>query len=294
MCDFRKPSQRKAAGGANHHTADQIKQNKTTITTKVEQGKSLFGYYRNKGFAVIPRSNGQPAVKWKRYQNELPSYEDCARWDSGSYDYELVCGRVSNVVAIDIDTNDQPIIDAVIAAAGDSPVKRKGSKGLVLLYAYNGEKTHSWGKVELLSNRHLCAIPPGRHRETGMPYQWLGKALGEVNLPTIHDDFFKLYPYPAPPALLPSPPISGEGTYRSGYASKALQHAANNILNAPPGTRNNTLNREIWSLLRLASHGEMNAQYIANTLAAAALASGLPRSEVAATLTSALSARGIA
>jgi len=79
-----------------------------------------------------------------------------------------------------------------------------------------------------------------------------------------------------------------------GYASAALRNAANIVATAPDGRRNNTLNRELWSLLRFVSSGELCVQDITNTLVAAALTAGLTRPEIFATLMSALRSRGIA
>ncbi len=80
----------------------------------------------------------------------------------------------------------------------------------------------------------------------------------------------------------------------SGYAHAALKDAVKKVATAPEGQRNDTLNRETWSLLRFVSNGNLCVQDIANTLAAAGLAAGLTRPEIMATLVSALRSRGIA
>ena len=77
-----------------------------------------------------------------------------------------------------------------------------------------------------------------------------------------------------------------------GYAQAALRSAANCIATAPEGQRNHTLNKEVWSLIRFAKNGELSIREIANTLAAAGLASGLARPEVLATIVSAVRAGG--
>lgn len=78
------------------------------------------------------------------------------------------------------------------------------------------------------------------------------------------------------------------------YIKAALHKASEAVACAPEGSRNTVLNRECWSLLRFVSDGKISPQDIANTLAAAALVAGLSRSEIFATLSSALRARGIA
>lgn len=84
-----------------------------------------------------------------------------------------------------------------------------------------------------------------------------------------------------------TPAVVGEG-----YAYAALKDAAKKVATAPEGQRNDTLNREAWSLLRFVNDGRLRVQDVINTLAAAGLSSGLARPEIMATLLSALSARG--
>lgn len=164
----------------------------------------MFSKYREAGFAVIP-SREHPLVKWKPYQEALPSEADAEGWDKRyglECTYELVCGKVSGVVALDIDTDDAALIAKVEAVAGVSPVRKFGTKGYTAFYRYDGQVSDSWGGVvEILSDRHLCAIPPGKHRKTGKPYVWLdGDLLDGLVLPSLGAGFIEfmnaLYPKP--------------------------------------------------------------------------------------------------
>ena len=78
------------------------------------------------------------------------------------------------------------------------------------------------------------------------------------------------------------------------YISAALRNAANQVANAPAGCRNETLNKEAFILLRFVEQGHLDALIICRVLAEAALSAGLGDHEIAATLASALRARGIA
>ena len=80
---------------------------------------------------------------------------------------------------------------------------------------------------------------------------------------------------------------------RSGYASVALRLAAERVASASVGVRNRTLNEEAYGIGRLIAAGFLDAQEVADTLAAAAFAAGLGRREIEATLRSALRARGL-
>lgn len=172
----------------------------------------VFSEYRAAGMCVIPRKGAFPAIKWAKYQQELPTPAEAAAWDTvAGYQPELVCGAVSGVVALDIDTDDEAVQRQVEGLAGVSPVKKKGSKGFTAFYRYGGESKTVWkrdGKVlvELLSNKHLCAIPPGLHRVTGKPYQWMGAGLLDVQeLPALPQQFVAvmdmLYPRDVPRAV---------------------------------------------------------------------------------------------
>jgi hypothetical protein len=64
---------------------------------------SPFSYYRSLGLRVFPvnRETKKPAVKWKKYQSELPSIEQCKEWDKGNYNVAIVTG--SGLLVFDID-----------------------------------------------------------------------------------------------------------------------------------------------------------------------------------------------
>lgn len=80
---------------------------------------------------------------------------------------------------------------------------------------------------------------------------------------------------------------------RSSYARAALRLAAERVAQASIGARNRTLNREAYGIGRLIAAGFVDAQEVADTLAAAAFMAGLGPREIEATLRSALRARGL-
>lgn len=163
----------------------------------------MFQEFREKGLCVIPLKDGRPLVAWGKYFDRLPDTEEIARFNG--FEYGLVCGAVSGVIGVDIDTDDTAKIERL---CGVSPVKKVGSKGFTAFFKYSAERTQSWktpaGEVicEILSDKHLTTIPPSPHRVTGKPYVWVdGTALGDVDLPVLPDDFITLMDakYPKPP-----------------------------------------------------------------------------------------------
>lgn len=104
-----------------------------------------------------------------------------------------------------------------------------------------------------------------------------------------------LMPPPAP-VYAPPAPSSWEGNDRRAraYAEGALRRAVRAVASAGPGTRNAALNCEAFGLSRLVATGALAADEIAYALATAALTAGLDGRETAATIRSALRARGAA
>jgi hypothetical protein len=80
---------------------------------------------------------------------------------------------------------------------------------------------------------------------------------------------------------------------RSRYAESALSHATERVARAPVGSRNDALNGEAYGLGRLIVAGLLDGQAVADSLAAAAIATGLMPREIEATLRSAFAARGL-
>ena len=165
----------------------------------------MFDKFREAGLCVVPLRKGIPLIEWSRYFNELPG-DEVYQW-SGN-EYALVCGEVSGVIGLDIDI-DGDEGERIYHLAGETPVRKQGSKGFTAFYKYNGEASTNWKRkddkspiVELLSHKRLTTIPPSPHRKTGEPYIWMDGVglLDGVDLPILSPDFNKLMDalYPRP------------------------------------------------------------------------------------------------
>lgn len=147
----------------------------------------MFAEFLSNGLCVVPLRKGIPQVEWSRYYDVLPTMDEAKGWDdAGHKEYALLCGKQSGVIALDIDTNDTALFYTL---AGETPLRKMGSKGFTAFYKYNGERSQTWGTVELLSDKRLTTIPPSPHRKTGIPYVWMDGDSFE-NLPNINPDFF--------------------------------------------------------------------------------------------------------
>ena len=85
-----------------------------------------FQAYKESGLCVIRENNGIPNIKWAQYMTALPGTEVDGWAGDGC---GLVCGAVSDVVGLDIDTDDPVTIEKIEAISGISPVKKQGNKG---------------------------------------------------------------------------------------------------------------------------------------------------------------------
>jgi len=99
-------------------------------------------------------------------------------------------------------------------------------------------------------------------------------------------------PQTRPLPIYRSPRISPTAYGTERYAMAALRHAADRVATAPAGSRNNTLNAEVFALCRFIEDRSLDAQSIADTMAVAALAAGLDQREIIGTITSGLRAAG--
>src|SRR5579862_2635403 len=84
-----------------------------------------------KGIAAVPMlPDKTPAVKWKRFQTELPSDELLRSWFLGTrYLIAVICtGRVV------FDCDDPAKAERVLAECGDTPHKLRTPRGLHLGY----------------------------------------------------------------------------------------------------------------------------------------------------------------
>lgn len=166
----------------------------------------LYAKFLSQSLCVIPLRKGVPQVEWSRYYDAMPTPDEARGWnEAGHKEYALLCGKQSGVIALDIDTDDTALFYTL---AGETPLRKVGSKGFTAFYKYNGERSQAWGGVcELLSDKRLTTIPPSPHRKTGIPYVWMDGVDSFDNLPFINPDFFTFmdakYPKPTQRAWVP-------------------------------------------------------------------------------------------
>lgn len=141
--------------------------------------------YLEQGYAVIPLVQGQkfPLIKeWSKYSGRLPTVHEIDEWISRYPDASIgiVCGKASNVIGIDVDTDIPELLTIIESVIPPSPVRKRGKKGFTAYYRYGGHPSEKFALpgerkplVELFSDGTQTVLPPSPHPDTGAEYKWL-------------------------------------------------------------------------------------------------------------------------
>ena len=137
--------------------------------------------YIKKGLALIPDRYASKKAMIKDYSRfcyELPKAHDIAAWSEGykETNIALCLGEASGIIALDVDTEDERILNEILPLLPSSPVEKKGAKGFTRFFRYKGEATQLVkfnGEVvlEILSSNKKTTLPPSRH-PNGCDYVW--------------------------------------------------------------------------------------------------------------------------
>jgi putative DNA primase/helicase len=134
------------------------------------------------GLPVIPLLEKQkrPAPNaWQTFSTQMPDADTQAQWLSQYADGNigLPLGTQSKMLAIDLDTDDPKILQIILSCIPHTPWVRRGKKGAVYMFRYNGERTtRIKGEdgstiVEILSQGTQVVLPPSIHPDTQRPYE---------------------------------------------------------------------------------------------------------------------------
>ena len=197
------------------------------------------------GFAAIPCRPGSKVpgayrsgewfyeLEWQRFCDRLPTELELGVWakwpDAGIC---VALGGEHGLVAIDIDTDQHEIVEAILGALPcESPVQKCGKKGATYFFrASAAVKSRAFNVgadervLDLLCRGKQTVIPPTRHPETERPYEWITPdTLVHVTperLPMLPDDIAEriaaaLKPFGYEPEVERSEPLGGgSGTGR--------------------------------------------------------------------------------
>lgn len=138
-------------------------------------------FYYAHGLSILPlyeREKRPIPRSWSRYADTLPTPEEVNSWIN-SYpkgNIGLALGKQSGVIMIDIDTDDERLLEAILSVLPPSPWHRRGKKGVMMAYKWSPISTfrikQATGEmiVECLSSGTQCVLPPSIHPETRAAY----------------------------------------------------------------------------------------------------------------------------
>jgi hypothetical protein len=269
--------------------------------------------YREAGYSPIPERPGtkRPAIlAWSAYCDRPPTREETEQW-AAQYPgagIALALGRSLN--AIDIDTDDAEILEAVRKVLPEGAPAKRGRKGLTYFFRGDVATTAFLGKgeapgkrgkpiVEILGHGKKTTIPPSIHPDTGKPYEWLGgKSLLDVRfdqLPELPADIAERLEVALKPWLADKPSWDEEersfevrhqgdlhdaerARYKA-YAQKALEGRAADLANMGEGGRNGALFTASCRLGKWEHYGILAPGTIARELSAACERNGLVKKD---------------
>lgn len=155
-------------------------------------GDAIFGKWAEKywaaGLPVIPLRRWNSSAKgagkapilneWSSYGKAMPSRATQESWVLAYPDSNigLPFGPASGLCAIDIDTEDEDLVGAILDALPQSPWTRIGRKGMGLIYRWSGQSnfkirdSNNKSIVEFLGMGNQMVMPPSIHPDTGKPY----------------------------------------------------------------------------------------------------------------------------
>lgn len=207
----------------------------------------------------------------------------------------IACGAVSGFFVVDVDprnAGDETLggLEARFGALPETPRALTGGGGAHYLFALP-RGTRLRGKlgvgIELKSTGGYIVAPPSVHPDTGRAYAW--DAAADPDDTPIADAPDWLLDLARVPAVPVRPPASAPPPARTrGYVLAALARAVASVETAGNGERNNTLNREAWSVARFVLSGDLSEDLVRRAFVDAALVAGLPEREAQRTVESAM------
>ena len=194
--------------------------------------------YRRRGWSVIPLrpKAKEPAIAWRKYQEELPSKEEVQRWwtNQPGANIGIITGRISGVVVIDLDSpKAETALEEFLGEIPRTPAVQTG-KGKQLYFAHPGEPVPNGVRilpdVDVRGDGGYVVAPPSIH-PNGTRYRWIIPC--DVPLAPLPEKLLDLLRKPEVPQREEKEPVPAEAKGR--IARRLLKRA---LRRAEPGNRN--------------------------------------------------------
>jgi hypothetical protein len=131
------------------------------------------------GLSIIPlKPNDKiplPGISWKDFQTRKPTYNEIKSWflQNPSANIGVVCGKVSNLVVLDLDS--QELIEKYKDLIEDTKtLKVQTGKGMHLYFKHPGHATFHSHKMhfDIQGEGAYVVMPPSKH-PNGRVYEWM-------------------------------------------------------------------------------------------------------------------------
>ena len=259
----------------------------TTHTETVLAATIRDGYRR--GWSFTPLAGKRPKLKrWQSRPRE--SLAEALDW-AAEGNVGLRTGRISGTVVVDAD----PGADVESLGLPETVTAITGRENARHFYFHHrGRLGNSAGKlgehIDVKADGGQVVLPGSIHPDTGRAYAWAeGHAPWEIELAPLPEPIAEMLRPADPPPSRPTPRDDEPGgNGQAHYAEVALQTELRTVRNAPPGERNNTLNRAAFNLGQLVAGGCLSENEVVAQLTDAARASGLADDEIDPTIRSGL------
>lgn len=127
---------------------------------------------------LLPRTKKAFTEAWQQYSTRMVTPEEQQEWlrRYPNYNLGLPLGEQSGLIAVDVDTDDPKVTEILREILPPTPWVRRGKKGAVYIYRWNGHRTfrirtmQGASVLEVLSSGTQVVLPPSIHPETQMPY----------------------------------------------------------------------------------------------------------------------------
>lgn len=171
------------------------------------------------------------------------------------------------------------------------PMTRSGGGGVAIFFRWDGQRIiGDTGKpypgMDPRRGRQSVTIPPSTHLITKRRYEWITPPW-KIAPPDAPSWLTRIVEMPAERPPEPTPELA-DGPGRRAYAVAALHNATRRVATAMAGARNNTLNRECWSVSKFLTEGVLTEGEIRDCMIAGARAAGVPVREACLTIDSAI------
>lgn len=141
--------------------------------------------YFESELSIIPVEGKRARISaWTEYCRHLPLVSTVEDWKAAYPDWNigLCTGPANNVMAFDLDTDNEDIVKTVNLLLPPTPVTKRGKKGLTYFYKYSGQrsrpiKCNGVQIADILADGRQTVLPPSIHPETNEPYKWLGQSI---------------------------------------------------------------------------------------------------------------------